>query len=72
MDQESNENNENLSQSWEDYKFENYSLDGFEEFICSSEWIAIIIDEIKSHIDTSHENIDGQYDKFYVGYPFSI
>ena len=72
LDQESNENNGNLSQSWEDYKFENYSLDGFEEFICSSEWIAIIIDEIKSHIDTSHENIDGQYDKFYVGYPFSI
>jgi hypothetical protein len=31
--QESKENNIEPSQSWEDYKFENSSLESFEEFI---------------------------------------
>ncbi len=59
-------------QTWEEYKFENFSVDSFEDFILSEEWIAIIIDEIKSHIDTSHENENGEYYKFKENSPFSL
>lgn len=69
---ESNENDIEPTQSWEDYKFENLSLDNLEKFILSDEWLTIIIDEIKSHIDTSHEDNNGQYDRFYMWYPFSV
>ena len=67
-----NKDEEEPIQSWEDYKFENISLDSFEEFVLSDEWIDIIMDEIKSHIDTSHKNESDEYDRFYENYPFSI
>lgn len=71
-DENHNENNEEISKSREEYESENSSLDSFEDFILSEEWIAIIIDEIKSHIDTSHENENGEYDRLNGEYPFSL
>ena len=73
--EEINENSDEINkeeQTWEEYKFENSSINSFEDFILSEEWIAIIIDEIKSHIDTSHENENGEYYKFKENSPFSL
>ena len=72
QNEKSDNNNEEIVQSWDEYKYENFSQESFEEFILSDEWIAIITDEIKSHIDTSHENENGEYDRFYENYPLSI
>ena len=59
------------AQSLEDYRYNNSSVESFEEFVLSDAWRAIIMNEIKSHIDTSHKNADGEYDKFYGTYPVS-
>ncbi len=72
IDESSNEEGNEIVQSTESYEFENSSLDSFENFILSKEWIAIIIDEIKAHIDTNHENEDGKHDRFNERYPFSL
>lgn len=69
--EELNENNEKPVKSWEEYKYEKFSQEIFEEFILSDEWIAVVVDEIKSHIDTSHQDKNGAYDKFYENYPIS-
>ena len=67
---ETDENNSEII-SWEDYKFANFSQSSFEEFVLSDEWIAIILDEIKSHINSDYEDENGQYNTFYKGYEFS-
>ena len=57
--------------SFEDYKHEKISQKSFEEFVLSDEWVAIVTNEIQWHIDTSHQNENGEYDKFYENYPIS-
>ena len=61
--------NENLKQdepieSWEDYKFNQSSIWAFEDFILSNEWIEIIVNELKRHIDEKTWEI-------YPNYPIS-
>lgn len=68
---ESLDHNEEAVQSLEDYKYINSSPKSFEEFVLSDEWIAIVRKEIQSHIDTSHKNENGEYNKFYENYPIS-
>ena len=64
-------NKKEAIQSWEEYEQENCSKDSFEAFVASEEWIAIILEEIKAHIDPRHVDENGQYDRLYENYPFS-
>ena len=64
--------NEEYFEFFEDYKFKNETSENFEQFVLSDEWRAIIMYEIKSHVDAHHINKDNEYDKFYNNYPLSV
>ena len=51
-------------ESWEDYKYKHTSIENFENYILSDEWVAVIIKEIKRHIDM-------KTGKVYTNYPIS-
>jgi len=59
-----NEIEEEPVESWEDYKYNQSSLWNFEDFILSDEWIAVIVNELKRHIDE-------KTGEFYPNYPIS-
>ena len=65
------QNQEEAVMSWREYKYKNFSQEGFEKFILSESWQAIISYITKSHIDAGHKNENGEYDKFYEWYPIS-
>lgn len=63
--------NEEVFEFFEDYKYKNETSENFEQFVLSDEWRAIIMYEIKSHVNTHHTNNNNEYDEFYNNYPLS-
>lgn len=51
-------------ESWEDFKYNQSSIENFENFILSDEWIAVIVNELKRHIDEKTGQV-------YPNYPIS-
>lgn len=49
-------------ESWEDYKYNHSSLESFENFILSDEWIAVIVNEVKRHINRETGEIYSNYE----------
>ena len=56
-----NSEDEDLAKSFEEYKFAESSIENFENFILSDEWIAVIVNEVKRHINEETGEIYQNY-----------